>query len=65
MSHDPGHTKSLIDGVAMATAFTNIMSWLPPLLSVVAAGLTIVWTLLRIYDWIAAKRAAKSLEMTK
>lgn len=39
-------TKTLIDGVSVVTVVGTIGDILPPL----AAGFTIIWTLIRIYE---------------
>jgi hypothetical protein len=39
-------TKHVLDGLSLITVLGTLMSWLPA----VAALLSIVWTLLRIYE---------------
>jgi hypothetical protein len=39
-------TKHVLDGLSLLTVLGTLMSWLPA----VAALLSIVWTLLRIYE---------------
>ena len=52
-------TKHVLDGLSLVTVLGTLMDWLPA----VAALLSIIWTLLRIYesqtvqDWI--KRAKR------
>jgi hypothetical protein len=40
--------KDLVDGAAISTAIATFVGWLPAL----AALLSIIWTVIRIYDWI-------------
>lgn len=40
------HAKHFLDGAAMTTVVASLMAWLPP----IAAGLSIVWTLIRIFE---------------
>jgi hypothetical protein len=55
------HTKHIIDGVSVAAAVASFLAWLPPL----AAFLSIVWTLIRIFEtqtvrgWMSAWRDAE------
>jgi hypothetical protein len=39
-------TKHVLDGLSLVTVLGTLMSWLPA----VAALLSIIWTLLRIYE---------------
>ena len=39
-------TKNLIDGLSVVTVVSALNEWLPP----IAAGFTIIWTLIRIYE---------------
>lgn len=39
-------TKTLVDGVSLMTVVSTLNDWLPP----VAAGFTIIWTAIRIYE---------------
>lgn len=39
-------TKTLVDGVSLVTVVSTLNAWLPP----VAAGFTIIWTVIRIYE---------------
>lgn len=39
-------TKNLVDGISIVTVVSTINAWLPPL----AAGFTIIWTVIRIYE---------------
>lgn len=43
--------KSLVDIGAGATAIATLASWLPP----IAALFTIIWTGIRIYEWLRGK----------
>lgn len=51
-------SKHLVDAAAVATAGLTLVNWLPS----IAAGFTIVWTAIRIYEtrtvqgWIAKLR---------
>lgn len=59
MNHDD--TKHAIDALSIAAVAGALMEWLPP----IAALLTIIWTLLRIYEsptvqgWLERRRQAK------
>lgn len=44
--------KDAMDTFSMATAGATIVGWLPA----IAAAFSIIWTVLRIYDWIQARR---------
>jgi len=44
-------TKHVIDTASAITVVGTLTAWLPP----IAAGLTIIWTLLRIYEWIEGR----------
>jgi hypothetical protein len=52
-------TKHVLDGLSLLTVLGTLMSWLPA----VAALLSIIWTLLRIYEsktvqkWLGKKDA--------
>jgi hypothetical protein len=46
------HAKNFLDGVSMATVVAALAAWLPPL----AAGLSIVWTAIRIYETKTVQR---------
>jgi hypothetical protein len=41
-------SKNVADGLFAGIGIGALVQWLPP----IAAGLTILWTALRIYDWI-------------
>jgi hypothetical protein len=41
------HTKLAVDGISAITVVATLAAWLPPL----AAFLSIVWYLIRIWDW--------------
>ena len=45
-SHIDEHTKHVIDYTSIGVAFGSLLQWLPS----VAAILSIVWTLIRIYE---------------
>lgn len=45
------HVKHILDGASMATAVAAVTAWLPP----IAAALSIVWYLIRIFDWWRGK----------
>jgi len=47
MEHVSNTTKHVIDAASAITVVGTLTAWLPP----IAAGLTIIWTLLRIYEW--------------
>ena len=40
--------KQILDGLSVSAVVATLLQWLPPL----AAVLTIIWTSLRIYEWI-------------
>lgn len=46
------HTKHLIDLAAISTAIASLAAWLPPL----AALLSIIWTVIRIYETKTVQR---------
>lgn len=39
-------TKTLVDGLSVVTVVSALNEWLPP----IAAGFTIIWTVIRIYE---------------
>lgn len=47
----PQHAKNAGDVLSGVLVVSTLTQWLPP----VAALLTIIWTLMRIYDWIRNK----------
>lgn len=51
LNHEPETVKNVMDGAAAIVGIGAVVQWLPPL----AAGLTIIWTLIRIYDWVRAQ----------
>jgi len=54
-------TKTAIDVVAVSATTGSVLGWLPPL----AAALTIVWTLIRIYETETIKELIKKYEIFK
>tara|TARA_R100001163_G_C4885155_1_gene80682 strand:- start:56 stop:229 length:174 start_codon:yes stop_codon:yes gene_type:complete len=52
-------TKTAIDVVAVSATTGSVLGWLPPL----AAALTIVWTLIRIYETETIKALIKKYEI--
>ena len=46
------HLKHLLDGAAITVAFATFVSWLPS----IAAALSIIWTILRIWEMDTVKR---------
>lgn len=50
--------KHIGDGAAASLALVTIVKWLPP----IAALFTIVWTGLRIWDWIESRLTKKRLD---
>lgn len=46
------HAKHVIDAAAITTVVATLMQWLPP----IAAALTIVWTLIRIWETETVKK---------
>ena len=54
-------TKTAIDVVAVSATTGSVLGWLPPL----AAALTIVWTLIRIYETETIKALIKKYEIFK
>jgi glycerol-3-phosphate acyltransferase PlsY len=46
MQHINEPTKTIIDGLSVATVLGTIAAWLPP----IAALFTIVWTAIRIWE---------------
>lgn len=55
LDHLGDGAKHLLDFVSISVAVGTLVSLLPSL----AALLTIVWTGLRIYDWIEARRQGR------
>lgn len=49
------HAKTLIDWGAAGTMVATFFGWLPH----IAAVLTVVWTGLRIFDWIEGRLKAR------
>ena len=47
------HVKDLVDVMSGVVVFGVVVRWLPS----IAAVLTILWTMLRIYDWIERRLA--------
>ena len=54
-------TKTAIDVVAVSATTGSVLGWLPPL----AAALTIVWTLIRIYETDTIEELIKKYEIFK
>tara|TARA_R100001463_G_scaffold33628_1_gene74388 strand:- start:1042 stop:1221 length:180 start_codon:yes stop_codon:yes gene_type:complete len=54
-------TKTAIDVVAVGATTGSVFGWLPPL----AAALTILWTLIRIYETETVKELIKKYEIFK
>ena len=52
-------TKTAIAVVAVSATTGSVLGWLPPL----AAALTIVWTLIRIYETETIKALIKKYEI--
>lgn len=46
------HTKHVVDIASFGTAFATLLGWLPHL----AALLSIIWTMIRIYEWLRFRR---------
>jgi hypothetical protein len=46
------HTKFVIDLSSLVVAWGAVLSYLPD----VAAALSIIWTLMRFYEWLRRKR---------
>jgi len=46
--------KHIIDGISYVTVLATLTAWLPP----IAALLSIIWTLLRIYEMVTGKEIA-------
>jgi hypothetical protein len=44
--------KTCIDWAAVGTIAATFVGWLPS----IAAGLAIIWSLMRMYDWVQEKR---------
>lgn len=60
MQHE-GTMKQVADVAAVSATAGAIMQWLPP----IAAGLSIVWVLIRIYEyvrWVRSGRPGAKLE---
>lgn len=45
-------TKQIVDAAAIGTGLASLIGWLPA----VAAGLTVVWTTIRIYETKTVQR---------
>jgi hypothetical protein len=52
MQHINEPTKTIIDGLSVATVLGTIAAWLPP----IAALFTIVWTAIRIWETETIKK---------
>lgn len=52
------NTKMALDGASLATAVAALAAWLPP----IAAFLSIVWTLIRIYETTTCQRWVQSMK---
>jgi hypothetical protein len=48
----PEAVRHIGDAVSFTLVCATLASWLPS----IAAGLSIIWTALRIYDWIVTHR---------
>lgn len=48
---DPEHAKNVGDVTAATVGILALANWLPP----IAAGLTIVYTVMRIVEWVVNK----------
>lgn len=48
-------TKTLVDGISLVTVVSTLNAWLPP----VAAGFTIIWTVIRIYETKTVQKLIK------
>lgn len=46
------HVKTAIDGASLGTVIATLAGWLPQ----IAALFTIIWTGIRIYDWLRDRR---------
>jgi hypothetical protein len=53
---DHDHIKNIFDVTAGAIGLATVLKWLPD----VAALLTIIWTLIRIYDWVERRFSKKA-----
>jgi molybdenum cofactor biosynthesis enzyme len=54
-AHINEQTKHIGDVVSIATVAGTLMEWLPA----IAAGLTVVWTLIRIYETDTVQKLLK------
>lgn len=45
------HTKHIVDTISLVTVVGTLATWLPP----IAALLSIVWTILRLYEMFSGK----------
>ena len=49
------HAKHAVDALAVGGTVATMIDWLPD----IAAGLSVIWLLMRIYDWISSKLKPK------
>ena len=52
MTSDQEATRTVADVLAGGTAIATLMGWLPP----IAAGLSIIWLCIQIYDHFYGKK---------
>ena len=52
MDHE---TKNAVDVLAGAVGLATLLNWLPA----IASAMTIVWTLMRMWEWVRDKRWRK------
>lgn len=50
--------KHVVDVGAATAAIVSVLHALPEVLSAIAAGLSIVWYVIRIYDWWRKKKVS-------
>jgi chromate transport protein ChrA len=61
MTHLSEQTKHLLDALSIGTVIATLASWLPPL----AALISIVWGLLRIYESRTVQRILRRRQRNK
>ena len=54
MQHMNDHAKHVADVVSGITVVGTLTAWLPP----IAAALSIIWTVLRLYEMLSGKSVA-------
>jgi hypothetical protein len=54
------HIKHAIDGVSMLAAFVSVIGMIPAVLAVFASILSIVWSMIRISEYLKSRKEGKA-----